>query len=218
VASFLVSTGAARAEDSQWTVNQVLKQIDKANKEFRSMTAQIKVEHVVPGETETHAVTGKVWVDVRNGMRVDFTDPEKSTLLCTYTDLYVYKPDEATLEQIRLAKSPDRIEQYMQLGFTLWGTALQKDYLVTLVGKDPVGDRSGLLLELTPKSDAIRARISKIRLWIDQATWLPIQQEIAYAGPGNKGRALYTGAARNVSIDKSLFKPKWPKGTTKIKR
>jgi outer membrane lipoprotein-sorting protein len=71
---------------------------------------------------------------------------------------------------------------------------------------------------LTPKSDKVRAAVSRIEIWIEQGSWLPIQQKIFHGDSSQSLTIHYVQTSRNVPVDNALFKPKWPKGTKKITR
>jgi outer membrane lipoprotein-sorting protein len=94
---------------------------------------------------------------------------------------------------------------------------LKKNYLVTVQGEEILDKQKTVLLELTPKSDEVRSQVSKIQLWIDEATWLPAQQKFFETGSGDYFVIRYTNVIRNTRISDSRFKPRWPRGTTKIK-
>ena len=78
-------------------------------------------------------------------------------------------------------KHPDRLAQYAIIGFEPSGTGLLKEFLVSLLEETELGSSSTLLLELTPKDPKLRESIHKIHLWIDQASWFPLQQRIFHA-------------------------------------
>ncbi len=54
----------------------------------------------------------------------------------------------------------------------------RKAYDVKLTGEDQFDGKKVYLLELTPKSDEVKHQITKIQMWIDSASWLPIAAEI----------------------------------------
>jgi len=73
------------------------------------------------------------------------------------------------------------------------------------------------VLELTPKSDAIRNQISKIQMWMDEASWLPVQQKFFEAGSGDYFLFHYTNEMKNLKVGDKEFKQDWPKGVTRVK-
>jgi outer membrane lipoprotein-sorting protein len=91
---------------------------------------------------------------------------------------------------------------------------LKKDFLLTVVEADgTLDDKSIVLLELTPKAEKLRAAVSKIHLWVDQANWLPAQQRIFHGGAETHITVSYSNLSRNDKLDNKLFAPQWPKGT-----
>jgi outer membrane lipoprotein-sorting protein len=103
------------------------------------------------------------------------------------------------------------------LGFGTDSKEMQKGYLVTLLKEDKIDDRKTIELELTPKVDEVRAQISKIQIWLDESSWLPVQQEFFEAGSGDYSIVRYSKVVRNPGLPDSQFKPHWPKGTERIK-
>jgi glutathione S-transferase len=67
------------------------------------------------------------------------------------------------VKEYRLSKHKDRLEAFIPLGFSTTGKDFNKDFLVTFIGEETIGDRRTLGLELTPKKDSTRAIVSKIR-------------------------------------------------------
>ena len=73
-----------------------------------------------------------------------------------------------------------------------------------------------ILLELLPKTDEVRKQLSKIQLWLDETTWLPVQQQFFETGSGDYFTIRYQNMKRNVHLPDNDFKPHWPRGTTKV--
>ena len=69
------------------------------------------------------------------------------------------------------------------------------------------------LVELVPRSDEVRKQITKIVMWVDEASWLPVQQKFLEAGSGDYTISRYKNVMKNLKIGDGKFKPDWPKGT-----
>ena len=83
---------------------------------------------------------------------------------------------------------------------------------------EPVLDRQKTaLLELTPKAGAARNQIARIRLWLDESSWLPVQQEFFETGTDDYFIIRYANISKNPEIPDSRFKPHWPKGTQRVR-
>src|SRR2546429_999661 len=89
------------------------------------------------------------------------------------------------VEEYNLGKNRQMVDQYVLLGFGTKGENIQKGYLVSVVGEEDLDNKKTIVLELTPKSEEIRNQISKIQMWVDEASWLPLQQKFLEAGSGD---------------------------------
>ena len=70
----------------------------------------------------------------------------------------------------------------------------------------------------TPKADKARASVSRIHVAIEQGSWLPLQQTMFHSDAVQHFTMDYAQVSRNVPVEDSMFKPKWPKGTKTISR
>jgi outer membrane lipoprotein-sorting protein len=209
----LLATGSAT-----WTLESVLKQLDKAISRFEGAVAEVELTAVDAAGAEPRTGSGKAYFDRGGAVRFDLSSPDEETLLSTGPELYVYEPARAIVEQFAVAKHPERLEPYASLGFSLTGKGLEKNYVVSLLGEESIDDHKTLVLELTPRSDEMRAAVSRIQLWIGEAAWLPVQQKIFHGGAETYLSARYRNVSKDVPLEDSLFKPKWPKGTETVKR
>ena len=110
-------------------------------------------------------------------MLLEMKAPNPRTILRTGDNLYVYNPGLNRVEEYNLGKNRDLFDQYLLLGFGTKGTELRKSYLVTLLSEPTLDDKKTAQFELTPKSEAVRNNISKIQIWFDESSWLPVQQQ-----------------------------------------
>ena len=208
---------ASGQNQTNWTLENILKQLDAAAKEFRSLTADLERTKVTVVVNDRSTETGQILVRRDEKMRIELTQPDPRTILRDGNELYVFNPKISRVEQYDLSKHRALVDQFLLLGFGTSGSELKKSYLVTVLGEQALDKEKVLLLELTPKSDDVRKEVSKIHLWIDQSTWLPAQQKFFETGSGDYFTIRYTNVARNVRISNSRFKPHWPRGTTKVK-
>lgn len=202
---------------AEWTLKDALKQIDKAMADFKTATADVEVTNEKGGERKAIAENGKAWIRNDGNLRVDLIDAEPRILIVTPGTSYDYAPSKFTVKQYALGKHPEQLAQYAVLGFSVYGSELKEDFLVTLLEESSLDGRKALVLELTPKNEKLRQALSKIRLWVDQANWMPAQQQIFHGNAEAHLTVLYKNFSRNIPIDAAQFKPKWPKGTEKVK-
>jgi outer membrane lipoprotein-sorting protein len=88
---------------------------------------------------------------------------------------------------------------------------------VKLVKEEELDRRRTFLLELTPKSDDVRKKITKIEMWIDGSSWLPDQQKFYEAGSADYIEFHYSNVMKNLKIADSRFKQDWPKDANRVK-
>jgi outer membrane lipoprotein-sorting protein len=94
---------------------------------------------------------------------------------------------------------------------------VRKSYAVKLVSETELDQKKIALLELTPKSEQMSKQIAKIQMWIDEASWLPIQQKFFESGSQDYLIFHYTNVMENLKIPDSQFKQDWPKGVNRVK-
>jgi outer membrane lipoprotein-sorting protein len=199
-----------------WTWGSVRERLDAEAKDFHSLSAEIERTKVTVVVNDRSTETGRIWVR-GDKMVLDFKAPDARTILRTGDNLYIYNPGLKRVEEYNLGKNRGLVDQFLLLGFGTKGAELQKSYLVTLLREEKFEDKKVIVLELTPKSDVVRNQISKIQIWLDEATWLPAQQQFFEAGSGDYSIVRYSRVVRNAAIPESTFKPRWPKGTEKVK-
>ncbi|MGH9795015.1 MAG: LolA family protein [Candidatus Acidiferrales bacterium] len=209
---------AASQAKTNWTLDEVLKAIDRESRSFQSLTANIERTKVTVVVNDTSTETGHVWMRRDNKMRIELAPPDARTVLVTGNTLYLHNPGLKRVEEFDLGKHRTQLDKFLFLGFGTSAGDLKGDYIITLQGESALDQRKVLLLELTPKKDEVRTHFSRIHLWIDLATWVPMQQRLFETGSGDHTTIRYTNVQRNASIPDARFRPNWPRETTKIKR
>jgi outer membrane lipoprotein-sorting protein len=198
-----------------WTLESVLRQLDVQDKTFRSLSADVERTKVTVVVNDHSTETGTLLVR-GDKMLLQMKSPDVRTVLRTGDNLYVYTPGLNRVEEYNLGKNRTMVDQFLLLGFGTSGNELQKSYLVTLLGEPLLDEKKTVELELTPKSADARNQISKIQIWFDESSWLPVQQQFNKTGSGDYFTIRYSKIVRNPAIGESEFKPHWPKGTEKV--
>ncbi len=218
-AALAVAATFASAQGAQnhgnWTLETVLHQLDSEAKGFRSLTADVERTKVTVVVNDKSTESGQIYVH-DDKMRLDLTKPDPRTILRNGDNLYVYTPGLKRVEEYDLGKNRTLVDQFLLLGFGTSGKELAKGYLLTLLGEETLDNQKVVLLELTPKSEKVRDQIAKIHLWLDESSWLPVQQKFFETGTQDYFVIHYLNVVRNPKIHEVHFKPHWPKGTQKI--
>ena len=220
VSAAVLACGSAFAQQKNelgWTMDSALEQLEKQGREFDTALADVEIEWIGRDGKVDKGNKGRIYQNDDGDVRIHIKSPEERTVLVRGHDVLLYDPSTAIVEEFSRTRDA-RLEPYTVLGFSRTGSDLEKDFLVTFIGEDEITNRRVLGLDLTPKSDEDRAVVSKIELWIDQASWLPVRQIITHTPSGQSVTTTYSGTARNLKLNPDLFRDDWPRGTKKVRR
>lgn len=209
-----VAQGGAQAS---WTLADILRQIDRGAREFQSLTADVERTKVTVVVNDHSTESGQIRVRRDAKMRIDLTTPDARTILRTGDRLYLYNPKIRRVEEYDLGKHRALLDQFVLLGFGTSASNLRNSYLITVEAEETLGSQKVVRMQLIPKDDEVRKEISRIDLWLDQATWIPAQQKFYETGSGDYFIIRYTNVVRNVPIADARFRPNWPSGVTRVK-
>jgi len=207
---------ASISPQSPWTLENVLKQLDNQAASFRSLTADLERTKVTVVVNDKSTETGKISVRSDDKMRIEVTQPDARTILRDGDNFYIYNPKIHRVEEYNLGKKKSVVDQFLLLGFGTSGSSLKESYTITQQSEETLDNHKVLLVELLPKTDEVRKQLSKIQLWLDETTWLPVQQQFFETGSGDYFIIRYRNINRNVRIPDNEFKPHWPRGTTRV--
>ncbi len=210
---FAIRPAAAR---NPTPLETVLAHLDDNAKDFHSLSADMERTKVTVVVNDHSTESGSISLR-GDKMLLQMKAPNERTILRSGDTLYLYTPGLKRVEEYDLGKNRALVDGFLLLGFGTSGKELERGYEVALLNEDPLGDKKAAELQLTPKSEEVRKQISKIHIWIDESTWMPVQQEFIEAGSGDYSVVRYSKMVRNPNIPDSVFKPHWPKGTERIK-
>jgi len=195
------------------TLDFVLSMMDRSAEDFKSLTAAIEHIKYTAVVKDSSAESGEIFVRKDSKMRIDFQSPDPRTIIRNGDNLYIYTPKINRVEEYNIGKNRAMADQYLALGFGMRTDSLRKNYAVALTGKEDLDGHKAAILELLPKSDDVRKQISRIQMWVDEASWLPVQQKFFEAGSDDYFISHYTKVMKNLKLGDGKFKPDWPKGT-----
>ena len=211
--AIVVGAGASQTA-AKWTTESALEMMDRSAKDFRSLTADLENTKYTAVVKDTSTETGQIWVRHDQKMRIDITKPEPRTMLRTGNSLFLYNPKLNRVEEYDLGKNGSMVDQYARLGFGTRSEDLKKSYEVNVTGEEEVDHKKTVVVELTPKSEQMRSQVTKVQMWVDEASWLPIQQKFFETGAGDYILFHYTNMMKNLKINESEFKQNWPKNAS----
>jgi outer membrane lipoprotein-sorting protein len=209
--SGLCATG--HSQGPKVNLDYVLSMMDHSAEDFRSLTAKIDYIKYTAVVQDTSTESGEIFARRDSKMRIDFQTPDPRTILRNGDNLYIYTPKINRVEEFNLGKNRALADQYLALGFGTRVDSLQRNYSINMTGEEELDGHKAALLELVPKSAEQRKQFSKVVLWVDESSWLPVQQKFIEAGSGDYVMSHYTKVMKNLKLGDGKFKADWPKGT-----
>lgn len=211
---------AAHAQTNElgWSMEAALKQLDRQGSDLESVFAEVAITRDSDAGGDERLASGRIFMNSEGDYRIATAADDGLQILRRGGTVYFHNPELEQVAEYRLSRHSNRVEPYLPLGFSVTGRDLRGDYLVAFIGEDRGGERRLLGLELTPKRDQMRALVSSVELWIDQASWLPARQVINLGSGGGRVTLEYTQTARNLKLNPELFVARWPRGTRKLRR
>ncbi|HWN75797.1 MAG TPA: outer membrane lipoprotein-sorting protein [Candidatus Udaeobacter sp.] len=195
------------------TLDYVLTMMDRSAEDFRSLTAALDHVKYTAVVKDTSTESGEIYVRKDSKLRIDFVSPDPRTIIRNGDNLYIYTPKINRVEEYNIGKNRVLADQYLALGFGTRVESLKKSYEVSLSGEEEMDGHKMAMVELVPRSDEVRKQIKKIVMWVDEASWLPVQQKFLEAGSGDYFVSRYKNVMKNLKIGDGKFKADWPKGT-----
>ncbi|HTU34934.1 MAG TPA: outer membrane lipoprotein-sorting protein [Candidatus Acidoferrum sp.] len=200
------------------SLESIQRQMDDAAKNFHSLSANVERTKVTVVVNDRSTESGSIRVrGDKMLLELKTSEADTRTILRNGDNLYLYNPGLKRVEEYNLGKHRALVEEFLLLGFGTSGKDLRRAYRVTLAGEPIVEGKKTVELELTPKSADVQKQISKVNLWLDPSTMMPVQQEFYETGSGDYSIVRYSHVSENADIPESVFKAHWPKGTQKIK-
>jgi outer membrane lipoprotein-sorting protein len=194
-------------------LDYVLTMMDRSAEDFRSLTAALDHVKYTAVVKDTSTESGEIYVRKDSKLRIDFISPDPRTIIRNGDNLYIYTPKINRVEEYNIGKNRALADQYLALGFGTRTESLKKSYTVSLAGEEELDGHKMALVELVPRSDEVRKQVTKIVMWVDEASWLPVQQKFLEAGSGDYFLSRYKNVMKNLKIGDGKFKADWPKGT-----
>jgi outer membrane lipoprotein-sorting protein len=207
------ATAGSGQNSGKLNLDYVLTMMDRSAEDFRSLTAALDHVKYTAVVKDTSTESGEIYVRKDSKLRIDFISPDPRTIIRNGDNLYIYTPKINRVEEYNIGKNRALADQYLALGFGTRAESLKKSYTVSLAGEEELDGHKMALVELVPRSDEVRKQVTKIVMWVDEASWLPVQQKFLEAGSGDYFLSRYRNVMKNLKIGDGKFKADWPKGT-----
>ena len=197
----------------------VLARMDQAAGGFKTMMADVTyVTHtdvINEDSTETGSVAmQKMRADEVRGL-INILTPDKKTVAFENRRLRIYFPKIKTVQEYKLDKFGEQLDQFLMIGFGTSGTSLAKDYTVSVLGTETLKgseDVPTIRLRLIPKSQQARDLVKQFELWIPQSgDPYPLQEKISQPS-GDYRLITYSNMKTNKPLKAEALQLSLPHG------
>lgn len=182
-----------------------LARLDQFSRTFKGATAAIRSTTHNQGVPEDDVQTGNFLMK-RSGssaqMRIDFKQPNEYSAVLGAETGEVYYPKLNEIQVYDIRKYKDAAQRLLLLGFGLSGRELEANYQIRNLRPAQIDGQSTTYLELIPKSPDVLKQISRIEIWISDATLCPTRQTLH----------MVDGGFRTAEFSSLEVNPKFPAG------
>jgi len=210
------TAAVAAAEDSEAGVPpapvadpmlaRILAQWDKRQQETQTLVASFTERKELNLLAKPVISKGEFFYSRPNRVRWEYKDPEHKVFVIT-EDLYTaYYPALKRAEEVPIKKFVGkRLFRFLGVGQKIGDLARYYDFSLA-----PESDVKGThLLRLTPRKRTVRDRVSEMKIWVDDTTFLPRQLQYVESD-GDTTLLSFEGMQSNVDVAASRFKVDLP--------
>jgi len=212
----LVAAAGASSQSRTWSEPLLVESLNRAADHFKTLTANLQYTKFTQVIDDKSTESGRLTYGANRHIKIEMLNPEPKEILFTGSKAYIYFPKMSQIQEFDLSKHRSLVEQFLLLGFGTSGDKLKDSYLITVLGETKLDNQAVLQIELTPKDEKIRQQIHKIHLWLDLASWVPVQQKFFEVG-GDYLMARYTEVKVNLPVPRSKVALSAPSGTKRVK-
>ncbi|MGH9356180.1 MAG: LolA family protein [Terriglobia bacterium] len=206
------------AQSLPLAANEVLSHMDEAAHDLKTVTAHLTYTTVTVLVNDRAIQTGRLFY--RSGKHpevlVQFSGPSGKEILFKKNQAEIYYRQINQIQEYDLERRRDLLQQFLLLGFGTETAELEASYQVRYLGKKRLGGAMIPVLELTPVQKSVAAQLSKVDLWINPRSWLPVQQEF-FEASGDYLIASYSQIQVNEPLASSVFKIRAKRGAEHVK-
>ena len=220
VVAAVLRGGAARAQEPQGHLNEVLRQMDAAAK-FKSAEADFRKDLYQRVVRETTTQSGSIYF-LKNGaslqMGAIFAPPGPKVVEYKDGRLRLFDPAQNHLTEVDGRNNQAQYESFLTLGFGGSGKDLEKTWNITDLGTESMSDGERPVqaekLDLVNKDAGQRNSIAHVTIWVDPTRAISLKQEFFFTSEDTQ-TAIYTHIRYNANVNTKRFAIKTDGKTTR---
>ncbi|MBZ5515674.1 MAG: outer membrane lipoprotein carrier protein LolA [Acidobacteriia bacterium] len=197
-------------------LSEVLSHMNESAKRLKTVSASLEYTKVTVLVNDVSTETGQLFYRRGTEILINIKKPEPKTILFRKNRGEIFSPRINQIQEYDLEGKNELVEQFFLLGFNTDADKLKKEYEMKLLKEENLNGDTTVVLELVPRSEAMRAQISEITLWVSEESWLPVQQKFLQPG-GDYFTARYTNVKVNRQLPSSAFRVPAPPDAKRVK-
>ena len=199
-------TGSAPAPVSDPTLKRILEQWDKRQQETQTLVASFTERKELNLLAKPVISKGEFFYSRPNRVRWEYNEPEHKVFVITEEQYTAYYPALKRAEEVPIKKFVGkRLFRFLGVGQKIGDLARYYDFSLA-----PTSDVKGThLLRLTPRKRTVRDRVSEMKIWVDDGTFLPRQLQYVESD-GDSTLLTFENMQSNVDVAATRFKVDLP--------
>jgi len=197
-------------------LSEILSHMNESAKRLRTISASLEYTKVTVLVDDKSVESGQLFYRKSTDILINIKKPEPKTILFRKNRGEIYYPRINQIQEYNLEGKNELVQQFFLLGFSTDSDKLKKDYELKFLNDEELDGEATAVLELTPRSEKVRALITRVQLWVSEESWLPVQQKFLQPG-GDYFIARYTGVKVNRSLPASAFRVPAPPDAKRVK-
>jgi outer membrane lipoprotein-sorting protein len=212
-------TAAPGKTEAGGDLKSVLGQMNAAAANFKSAEADFDWDQFQKVVEEHDIQKGQIYLRrTKSGVdaAVNVVFPQPKQVVFQNGELKFYEPKIDQLTVRKVGNNRAEVESFMSLGFGARGDDLEKNYDVKMDGWEAVDGVKTAKLDLTPKSEKIKASINRVLLWIDPQQNISLKQQF-FEPSGDYRLTHYRNIKVNGKVPDDVFRIKATSKTTVVR-
>jgi outer membrane lipoprotein-sorting protein len=210
-------SAAASAQDGD--LQKVLAQLNAASAKFKNAQADFSWDTFQAVVQVHDTQTGVISFEHSGGTTrmAAYFNPEagqSAGKIVVYdgSRLEYYEPTIKQMNIYRAGPNSGQYESFLTLGFGGSGTDLEKNWDLTLLGREKIGGTDTVKLDLKSKDPKIQNNFTHITIWVDPTRSVSLKQ-VFYEPSGDQRPCVYANIKYNLRLNGDVFRIQTAPGT-----
>lgn len=206
LAPFLITFGSPIHRRHKSDFGDILSRMNDAARRLKTVTADLDYTTFTAVVNDKSTESGQFFL--RNPKKpeilIRFDKPDPKVILFKGTKAEIYFPKINRVQEYDLQRHSDLVQHFLLLGFGTDVADLKKSYDLSYVDEEDLEGETTAVLDLTPHDPGVSSQLTKVRIWISEDSWLPIQQKF-FEPSGDNLVARYRDIKVNRALPASAF-------------